>query len=318
MSFRMEVPDGYDLLSSIHSWIYPDIQPVPEQTGDGFFGRAYHLENELVALIINQKAPGGALRVRYSESSKRRSDLKKLVERTLGLSINFSDALTLMSEDPAISHLVPRLSGIKPYMSPTPYEALIKTIIQQQVSYKAANVFTKRMVLGLSEPITFENQSWYYFPDATMLASIGQKNLREFGFGYKAEYIHGAANLVAEGSLDIDSLIGVSHERVLAELKPIKGIGDWTVNVLMIAGLGDFSVFPFSDLVIQRILGKLYNHGERMTTKQVREHATNWGNSGTKILYLLMSAEVLGLIEISPQKTHKRLLVKNQTENSGE
>jgi len=270
LSFRIEVPEEYDLLSSIHSWIYPDIQPVPERTGEGFFGRAYHLEDEDVVLVIRQSTPGESLRVSFSNSEISRTRLKKLVERTLGLRFNIEDALAQMSYDPAISHLVPGVAGVRPYMSPTPFEALIKTIIQQQVSYRAANIFTKRMVISLTKPVSFENQSWYYFPDAGTITETGMKGLREFGFGYKTEYVYGVANLVTEGNLDMDSFVGVPHEKVRTELTSIRGIGEWTVDVLSLAGLGDFSVFPYSDLVIQRILGKLYNQGTRMTAKQVR------------------------------------------------
>ncbi|MGD9397562.1 MAG: hypothetical protein PVJ05_14095, partial [Candidatus Thorarchaeota archaeon] len=193
-------------------------------------------------------------------------------------------------------YLTPRVGGIRPYMSPTPYEALIKTIIQQQISYKAANVFTKRMVLGLTRPVSFKNQSWYYFPDAHTVSRTGSEGLRDFGFGYKSEYVEIAASLVANGELDIDSLVGAPLEKVLATLKPIRGIGEWTVRVLSLAGLGNFEVFAYSDLVIQKILGNLYNQGQRMTTMQVREHAKRWGDSSTMVLYLLMCAEVLGFI----------------------
>lgn len=298
LSFRINVPSGYDLLSSVHSWIYPDIQPVPERTGDGYFGRVYSLDNQQVALIIRQTNPGESLRVNHSESDIGRRALKALVKRTLGLEIKIDDALSQMSVDPIIAHLVPRVAGIRPYMSPTPFEALIKTIIQQQISYKAANTFTKRMVLGLTNPVSFKDQSWYYFPDARTISKTGLDGLREFGFGYKTEYIHGAASLVAEGELDIDSFIGVPYEEVLAALKPIRGIGEWTVRVLSLAGLGNFTVFAYGDLVIQKILGNLYNQGQRMTTRQVREHAQTWGDSSIMVLYLLMSAEVLGLINM--------------------
>ncbi len=311
MSFRVKVPSGYDLLSSVHSWIYPDIQPVPERTGDGYFGRAYILENQCVALIMTQVNPGELLRVTHSDIDINKRTLKALVERTLGLQIKIDDALNQMSEDPVIEHLVPRVAGIRPYMSPSPFEALIKTIIQQQVSYRAANIFTKRMILGLTEPVSFKNQDWYYFPDAHTISKTGMDGLREFGFGYKTEYIHRAASLVADGKLDINSFVGIPYEEVLAALKPIRGIGEWTVRVLSLAGLGNFTVFAYGDLVIQKILGDLYNQGRRMTAKQVREHAQTWGDSNTLVLYLLMSAEVLGLINTRDgQKTHKRRLVE--------
>ncbi|MHA2056025.1 MAG: DNA-3-methyladenine glycosylase family protein [Candidatus Thorarchaeota archaeon] len=293
MSFRVNVPSGYDLMSSVHSWIYPDIQPVP----DGLFGRVYVLDNQYVALIIRQASPGKSLRVEFSESDTERRTLRALIKRTLNLDFKIDDALKQMSEDPIIQHLTPRISGVRPYMSPTPYEALIKTIIQQQVSYKAANVFTKRMILGLTESVSFRDQSWYYFPDAHTITKTGMDGLREFGFGYKVEYIHRAARLVAEGELDIDSFVGASYEEVSAALKSIRGIGEWTIRVLSLAGLGNFTVFAYSDLVIQKILGNLYNQGQRMTAKQVREHASTWGDSSIMVLYLLMSAEVLGHIK---------------------
>jgi len=296
LPFRINVPNGYDLLSSVHSWIYPDIQPVPECTGEGYFSRLYSFENGHVALIIRQSKPGESLHVSHSETEISKQELMVIIERSLSLSVNIESALYQMENDPIVAHLVPRVAGIRPYMSPTPYEALIKTIIQQQVSYKSANVFTKRMILGLCRPISFQNQSLYCFPNARTITNIGLDGLRKYGFGYKAEYIHRVANLVAEGELNLDSLVGATYDQVLETLTPIRGIGKWTVHVFSLAGLGNFRVFAYDDLVIQKILGKLYNHGIRMNAKQVQEQAKTWGESGTMVLYLLMCAEVLGLI----------------------
>ncbi len=298
LSFRIKVSSGYDLLSSVHSWIYPDIQPVPEQTGDGYFGRAYTLDDQNVVLVIHQKKTGGSLRVEYSETDLETQSLRTLVKRTLNLTFNITSVLKRMREDPIIAHLASLVAGVRPYMSPTPYEALIKTIIQQQISYRSANVFTRRMILGLTRPIVFKDKSWYYFPDALTVSKPGLDGLREFGFGYKVEYIHRAATFVSDGELDLDSLIEAPYEEVFATLKPIRGIGEWTIRVLSLAGLGNFTVFAYGDLVIQKILGNLYNQGKRMTAKQVQEQAQSWGDSGTMILYLLMSAEVLGFLKM--------------------
>jgi DNA-3-methyladenine glycosylase II len=298
LSLRIKVPAGYDLLSSVHSWIYPDIQPVPECTGNGYFGRVYNLQNQNTAVMIRQTKPGGTLRINYSQDDIEPKDLNLLIVRALGLEVQTENALKQMRKDPVIAHLVPKVAGIRPYMSPTPFEALIKTIIQQQVSYRVASIFTKRMILGLTKPQFFENKFWYSFPDAYSISRISLESLLEFGFGYKAEYIHGVASLVAKGEIDIDSFIGANYEEVLTALKPIRGIGEWTVRVLSIAGLGNFTVFAYGDLVIQKILGNLYNDGQRMSKQQVREQAQNWGESSTMVLYMLMCAEVLGLINI--------------------
>jgi 3-methyladenine DNA glycosylase/8-oxoguanine DNA glycosylase len=60
-------------------------------------------------------------------------------------------------------------------------------------------------------------------------------------------------------------------------------------------GLGDLTIFPFGDLVIRNILGELYNNGIRMTKSQVINKSEDWGREGPSILYLLMSAYVLGI-----------------------
>lgn len=311
LSINLKVPTGYDLLSSVHSWIYPDIQPVPEYTGEDYFGRVYGLDTHFVVLKIRQTNPGASLQIDHSESTISKRNIRVLVQRTLNLEFNTNDALKQMGDDPVIAHLVPGVAGIRPYMSPTPFEALIKTIIQQQISYKAANIFTKRMVLGLTEPVIFKNQSWYRFPFPHEIVNAGVKGLRDFGFGYKSEYIHIAAKLIADNELDIDSLVGAPYKEVLATLKPIRGIGEWTVRVLSLAGLGNFTIFAYNDLVIQKILGGLYNQGQRMTSKQVKEQSETWGESGTIVLYLLMCAEVLGLLTTKgQQKTHKRPLAE--------
>ncbi|MFX1580482.1 MAG: DNA-3-methyladenine glycosylase family protein [Promethearchaeota archaeon] len=297
MYFRINVPDDYDLLSSVHSWIYPDIQPVPERTGPTFFGRVYTFDNQRVVLVLSQKKRGARIRIDHSETDIERRILRAFLKRIFNLDFEIDDALKQMSKDPVIAHLVQDVAGIRPYMSPTPFEALIKTIIQQQVSYRSANVFTQRMILGLNRPVLFKNQLWYDFPDAKTITETGPDGLRNFGFGYKVEYIHRIASLVAKGKLELDSLIEVPYDEVFTRLKPIRGIGEWTIRVLSIAGLGNFSVFAYDDLVIQKILGHLYNKGTRMSSSQVLELANSWGESGSMVLYLLMCAEVLGYLK---------------------
>jgi DNA-3-methyladenine glycosylase II len=295
--FRINVPNDYDLLSSVHSWIYPDIQPVPERTGPTFFGRVYTFDNQRVVLVLSQKKRDARIRIDHSETDIERRILRAFLKRIFNLDFEIDDALKQMSKDPVIAHLVPDVAGIRPYMSPTPFEALIKTIIQQQVSYRSANVFTQRMILGLTKPVLFKNQLWYDFPDAKTIIEIGPDGLRDFGFGYKVEYIHRIASLVAKGELELDSLIEVPYDEVFTRLKPIRGIGEWTIRVLSIAGLGNFSVFAYDDLVIQKILGHLYNKGTRMSSSQVLEITNSWGESGSMVLYLLMCAEVLGYLK---------------------
>jgi len=94
----------------------------------------------------------------------------------------------------------------------------------------------------------------------------------------------------------------MSYEEIVLVLKPIRGIGEWTIQALSIAGLADYTVFPFGDLAIQKILGKIIADGRRLTKQEVINFAEARGEVGTQILYLLMCADALGLIDDKPQR----------------
>ncbi|MFW9956617.1 MAG: DNA-3-methyladenine glycosylase family protein [Candidatus Odinarchaeota archaeon] len=308
MLFELAVPKHYDLLSSVHSWIYPDIQPVPEQTGDTFFARIYKIDRTLVPLVIYQEQSGQLLRVNYPPSGVSKNSLKAVLQDVLGLKVRMNGAIDKIRQEPMIAHIAPLVSGIQPYISPTVNEALVKTIIQQQISYRAANVLTKRMVIQLSQKMDFSGRTLYAFPESKAILICGIDGLRAFGLGYKAEYINEVNKLVCDGTLKIESLKGMSFDEISAILKPIRGIGEWTIRTLAIAGLGDYTVFPCDDLGVRNLMGRLFNAGaERMKTNEVEDLAQSWGKDWPLVLYLLMSADVLGLFgQQGRQQMHKR------------
>ncbi|MHA2302214.1 MAG: DNA-3-methyladenine glycosylase family protein [Candidatus Thorarchaeota archaeon] len=307
LPLELEVPRNYDLIQSVHSWIYPDIQPVPEMTGPGFFGRVFRIKGDLIPVIFRQNRPGQVLEITFPEDSTTAKDVSRLSRRILGLDKSMDSALLLMSRDSDLKRFAPSVKGIRPYLAESFHEALVKSIIQQQISYRSANVVTKRMILGLSKKQVFDGVELYSFPSPEEISSCGVDGLGKFGIGYRTEYVHRISSLVASGDLELESLAVLSFTEIMEILGPIRGIGEWTVQAAIVAGLGDLTIFPFGDLVIQNILGALYNNGVRMTKNQVIKKSEEWGREGPSILYLLMSAYVLGLAENQGKpKTHKR------------
>jgi DNA-3-methyladenine glycosylase II len=305
---ELKVPKRYNLLSSVHSWIYPDIQPVPERTGPTYFARIYEIDEVRVPVIIEQQNPGGKVHIKCSSGSVSEERLLAKLVEVLGLKVSMSAALRVIERDPLLSHIASSVAGIQPYLSPSVYEALLKTIIQQQISYRAANILTRTMVLELSERVNYEGFDLFSFPTPADIMACGLEGLRAFGLGYKAEYVYGISKLVDNEELELEELKGKSFGELLEILKPIRGIGDWTVRTLAIAGLGDYTVFPYDDLGVRNLMGRLYkNNAERMTSKEVEDFAQGWKKEWPLVLYLLMSADVLGLLgQQGRQQMHKR------------
>jgi DNA-3-methyladenine glycosylase II len=276
-------------------------------TGPNFFGRVFRIKGEKVPLIIKQHEAGHPLEISFTADSVNGRDIRSLSRRILGLDISLDSALLKIEHDPKLKQIGNSVKGIRPYLAESLHEAIVKSIIQQQISYRSANVVTRRMILSLSRKRVFNNVELYAFPSPARIVDCGLDGLGEFGIGYRTEYVHRISSLVASGDLDLKSLEGGSFAEVMEVLGSIRGIGEWTVKVAMIAGFGDLTVFPYDDLSIQNILGMIYNKGARMTKNQVIKKSEEWGKEGPSILYLLMSAYVLGLTEFQgTPKTHKR------------
>ncbi len=299
MSLRMKCPPDYDLLKSVHSWKYPEIEPTPEITGKLFLGRQYSISGEIHPVLIEQRSPGSSLQVTHSSGSSGVSSLRDILSRVLGFSVDTTQALYEISRDPIINSVASGVKGIRPYQSPTAFEALAKSVIQQQVSYRAASAVTRRLVLELGSVSELSDLPLYSFPSATQILRAGESRLRSIGLGYRAPYLLNVCNLEIEGELETESLRRMPYSELLELLKPVRGIGEWTIQALSIAGLGNFGVFPYGDLAMRNLLGRLYLSGRRMTAQEVRAKADEW-RDGPLVLYLLMCAEVLGFFRVGP------------------
>lgn len=319
MQFELKTPKHYDLLASVHSWIYPDIQPVPEITRLTIFGRVYEIDRELIPLIIEQVRPGSKVSANYPSGEVRLEKVRMKLNEVLGLNIRMAGALRIIRRDSVLSHIASKVSGIQPYLSPSVFEGLVKTIIQQQISYRAANIITKKIVLKLSQNVHYGNLSLYTFPTPQDILNCGTKGLQEFGLGYKSEYIYEVSKSVDDGTLSLEELKGKSYNEISEILTSIRGIGPWTVGMLAIAGLGDYTVFPVDDLGVRNLLGRLFNKSRtKMTTKEVEDLAGRWGKDWPLVMYLLMCADVLGYLgKDGRQQMHKRTSRKEPNRESG-
>jgi DNA-3-methyladenine glycosylase II len=297
MPVILPVPKRYNMFSSVHAWIFPDVQPVPEKTWNQCYSRIITSdENTQIPVIIKQMNPGENLCIHFPNHSIMKADLKNKIQSMFCLSVDTEKALSVIRNEPVLCHLTPLLESIKPYLTDTLYEALMKSIIQQQISYRVANMLTKRIILGFTKPMIFDNTQVYHFPNPKRVLEMNVEQLRAFGLGKKSEYIIQISSSVISGDLDLNSLRNSTYEEITEVLNPIKGIGTWTIDAFCIAGLGKFSIFPYGDIGTRNLLGRLYGSGTAFSKKEVIAKSESWGSCGPMILYLLMCAEVLGLI----------------------
>ena len=126
---------------------------------------------------------------------------------------------------------------------------LCASIMSQQLSTRVAEVIFKRF-LELYDGVEPKPQQIIDMP-FDKLRAIGLSNA-------KAGYVQNVAKYLLEHNADDKKLNKMSDEEVIAFLTPIKGVGRWTVEMLLMFTLGREDVFAVDDLGIQQAMAKVY------------------------------------------------------------
>ncbi|MFW9831811.1 MAG: DNA-3-methyladenine glycosylase family protein [Candidatus Thorarchaeota archaeon] len=297
--YDMKLNRPFDLDATVDSWIYSDIQPTPEIKQPGMFARCFHIENTIVPVRIIQirKEPKARLEIQWpKECPERESAILDLTEWLLGLDIDTQLVLKEIQADPVIAHLSKPLEGLRPFSQPTFFEALVKAILQQQVSYRSASQVTRRLVETYGPRCRLVNDIFYGFPSLDIMSSLSEADLRACKVGYKAPYLVELFHQLVYGRTRLEKLAQHTSSEIIAVLDKFRGVGVWTAELAVLTGLRRLEVFPSDDLGIRAIISKLYLNGKPARRKDVENTAARWGKEGSMVLYFLMCAQVLGIV----------------------
>jgi DNA-3-methyladenine glycosylase II len=173
-------------------------------------------------------------------------------------------AAHLSKADPVMDRLI-RQWGICTIVPHTDYyQALVSSIIGQQLSVKAAGTIKHRF-MGLYDG---------NLPTPEQIVATDPETMREVGLSYaKARYVRDLAQKILDGEVVLDELPQLSNEEIVAELTTVKGIGEWTVHMFLMFCLGRMDVLPVGDLGVRMGIQKLYGLDQLPTPVEVRETA---------------------------------------------
>lgn len=127
---------------------------------------------------------------------------------------------------------------------------LMGSIISQQLSTKVAAIIFERFVALYPAKK----------PTIQKVLDTPEETLRGIGISYaKIKYIYAVANFCLEHKITDKKLQELSNEAIIELLTQIKGVGKWTVEMLLMFSLGREDVFAVDDLGIQQAMTKLYD-----------------------------------------------------------
>ena len=166
-----------------------------------------------------------------------------------------------LSKDKKLKKLIGKQGEIKLRRRKNIPLRLCASIISQQLSVKVAEVIFKRFLnlYGKSEPTPQQ------------IADTPHETFRQIGLSdSKAKYIKNVAQFAIDHGMDEKKLSKMTDEEVIEYLIPIKGVGRWTVEMLLIFTLGREDVFAIDDLGVQNGMIKHFRI-DNSNKKQFRE-----------------------------------------------
>jgi DNA-3-methyladenine glycosylase II len=171
----------------------------------------------------------------------------------------------LAEREPRIAAALAEAGYPEPRISEPGYQTLLRAIVGQQVSVKAAASMWAKLVALVGDP-----------PDPAALLAASDETLRSAGLSrQKAAYARSLAEEVISGRLDFSSL-PEDDEEAIAELVRVKGIGRWTAEVYLLFAEGRTDIWPAGDLAVQIETGRIMGLEEKPSEKHIRELAEAW------------------------------------------
>ncbi|WP_375419252.1 DNA-3-methyladenine glycosylase family protein [uncultured Hymenobacter sp.] len=176
----------------------------------------------------------------------------------------------LLAADPVLAAVVQAGRPIPPTPHEDLYLALLRAIVSQQISTKAAAAIWQRVTsLFLPEG----------YPEPRALLALREDELRAVGLSrQKAGYLKAIADYNERGQLDYEHLTSLSEEAFTQHLTAIRGVGRWTAQMLQMFALDQPDVFSEGDLGVQNAMRRLYNLEEtgRALQKKMLLIAETW------------------------------------------
>lgn len=182
----------------------------------------------------------------------------------------------LAAADPTMAALIERVGSIdiktrlrrrKEERPADAYGALLRAIVGQQLSTKAARTIYLRVI------DLFDGQT----PSPEQLLEADEGDLRAAGLsGRKTEYVRDLASHVLGGELELDRLEELGDEEVIEEIVAVRGLGQWTAEMFLLFHLERPDVLSGGDLGIRKAIQIEYDLSEMPPPKQVIEIGEPW------------------------------------------
>lgn len=172
----------------------------------------------------------------------------------------------LRQADPVIAEIIERVGPYRVKYNDPVFGSLVRSIVYQQLSGKAAATIFGRLLASTGDPIC---------PDAILRLSFDE--LRSIGLSkQKATYIRDLAEKTQSEQVVFEKFRRMTNDQIIGSLTQVKGIGVWTVQMFLMFSLRRPDVLPCGDLGIRNAVQRAYRLKEPPIPSKLEQIGQRW------------------------------------------
>ncbi len=279
-TIEMKPPYSFErLLRRLETHPDPQLRVQPETNT---IRRAFRLGGKPVLITLRFAGGTEAPRMQVSTTEPlapaQQAELLAAVRHMFSADVDLAPLYAHMEHDAFLRDLPRYFRGLRFLLDPDLFQSMTRTIIGQQVNLAFAATLTRRLLELAGDQIEDEEGNRYLvFPTAEAIARLSVERLREQQFSQrKAEYIIDFARAVVDGKVELDRLAHLTDEEVIAYLTPLRGVGRWTVECLLMFGMGRPDLLPAADIGLRNGIQLVYGLAEKPDEQEIRRLGERW------------------------------------------
>lgn len=293
ISFRLNPIPPFDLRFT--AWA---LRRRQDNIVDCWNGQVYHrvmvFEGKPVGVEVAQKGTPGKPILHITATAEKtvpqlKPSISGALERMLGLRIDLSKFYDFAKEEKKLYELSRRFLGLKPPRFPTLFEALVNAFACQQLTLTVGILLLNRLAIKAGLPFRKEGSTVYTFPQPERVARLHPETFRKLGFSrQKGRALAELSQKVTRKSVDLESIEALDDEAALKQLYPLRGVGRWSAEYVLLRGLGRTTLFPGDDVGAQNKLKHLLRLRKPLDYEAVRHLLNRWHPFGGLVYFHLL------------------------------
>lgn len=262
--------------------------------------KAVRVDGQLCAFALKSSGSCDAPRLEYTLYAAQPVEpaLEAAVRDQITLAYSLNDDLRPFYEigrtDRDFASVVEMLYGLHHVKFPTPFESACWAVLSQRVPMTVGHQLKQALLEKFGQSVTIDEVPHWAFPDPDQLQQVAQADLESLvRNARKAEYLRAVIRAFAE--VDEAFLRSGDYDDVRQWLLNIKGIGEWSAELVLWRGLGRMRQWHVAvdSIAGQRTIdaaSKVYGHGRTLTNQEFLARAEKYGEWQGYWLYYLRTA----------------------------